>query len=226
MPPASRETRAAGTRSTSRSTTPPGSPTPRFPRRKGHDSDRVPQTRDRVADTKPSGDRHPSPLEQPAWDLQLEAEQVAGGDAGGGAAEVDDQRRALEHALDVEAGVDGHDDRHVAVVEDVVKGLRREPELRQLRHEVVVVRDARALVGEQADDLERRRLAQVGDPALVGDAEDADPRSADRLAVLVERARDLLDAEVRHPRVNLARELDELGPDVELARAPGQVERI
>ena len=54
----------------------------------------------------------------------------------------------------------------------------------------------------------------------------SDLRAAHGLGVVVERAGDLLDAEVRHRLVDLARELDELGRHVELARPPGQVERV
>ena len=43
---------------------------------------------------------------------------------------------------------------------------------------------------------------------------------------VVERAFDLFEAEVGHRLVDLAGELDELGREVVLARAPGQVERV
>ena len=48
----------------------------------------------------------------------------------------------------------------------------------------IVVGDDCALLAKQFDDGERRRLAQVVDVALVGQAEDQDLRPVDRLAVL------------------------------------------
>ena len=44
--------------------------------------------------------------------------------------------------------------------------------------------------------------------------------------MIVERPGDPLHAEVGHPLVHLAGELDELGLHVELARTPGEVERV
>ena len=83
-----------------------------------------------------------------------------------------------------------------------------------------------AVGAEQADDLERRRLAQVVDVGLVGDAEHQHLGAVQALAARVERAVELLDAEVRHVLVDLAGQLDELRPEVELARLPAQVERV
>ena len=74
--------------------------------------------------------------------------------------------------------------------------------------------------------LQRRRLADVADAALVARAQDQDPRALDRLGHVVERLLDPLDAVVGHVLVDLAGELDELGRHVELAGAPGEVERV
>ena len=63
------------------------------------------------------------------------------------------------------------DDRQV----DLLAQLRAaQSELRQLRHVRVVVGDVAAALAQQLDDLQRRRLAQVADPRLVGDAQDQD----------------------------------------------------
>ena len=64
------------------------------------------------------------------------------------------------------------------------------------------------------------------DAGLVAHAEDGDAAAADRLGRVVERALDPRDAVVGHLLVDLAGELDELGGHVELARAPGEVERV
>jgi hypothetical protein len=60
----------------------------------------------------------------------------------------------------------------------------------------------------------------------VGDADEVDGAPLDRLLVRVERPGDLLQAEVGHVLVDLARELDELGVEVVLARLPGEVEGV
>ena len=52
------------------------------------------------------------------------------------------------------------------------------------------------------------------------------PAALDRLLLRVERARDLLQAEVGHVLVDLSGQLDELCIEVELARLPREVERI
>ena len=64
---------------------------------------------------------------------------------------------------------------------------------------------------QAVDDLQRGALADVADARLVGDAEDGDLGALDGLALLVEGALGLLDAEVRLRLVDLAGELDELG---------------
>ena len=63
-------------------------------------------------------------------------------------------------------------------------------------------------------------------PGLVGDAQDQHPRALDRLADLVQRALDPLDAEVRLVLVDLPRQLDELGVEIVLARLEREVEGV
>ena len=60
-----------------------------------------------------------------------------------------------------------------------IDGLQAE--LRKLGDVRVVVGDVGAEVAKQTDDLERRRLAQVADAALVGDAEQQHTRAPHRL---------------------------------------------
>ena len=98
--------------------------------------------------------------------------------------------------------------------------------LGQRGHVRVVVDEVGAERAEQRHDLQRRRLAHVADAGLVADAEDRDAAAVDRLARVVEHALDLRDAVVGHLLVDLAGQLDELGRQVELARAPRQVERV
>src|ERR1700744_5983570 len=90
----------------------------------------------------------------------------------------------------------------------------------------VVVAEPGAALGESLDDSQRGRLADVADAALVADPEDRDPGAVDRLGHVVQRPLDALDADVRHLLVDLAGELDELSRHVELAGAPGEVERV
>ncbi len=108
----------------------------------------------------------------------------------------------------------------------VVERLRAQPEIGQLGHRLVVVDELGAVLGEQAHDLQGRRLAQIADAGLVGDADDRDLRPAHCLGVAVERVGHPLDAEVGHLLVDLAGELHERGGHVVLARLPGQVERV
>ena len=126
----------------------------------------------------------------------------------------------------VDAGMGGDDDGEVAALEHVVERLGAQVELAQLGHVGVVVVQVGAEAVQQLHDLQRRRLAHVADAGLVGDADHRDPRAAHGLAVLVERALDALDAVVGHGLVDLAGQLDELRAHVELAGAPGQVERV
>ena len=90
-----------------------------------------------------------------------------------------------------------------------------------------MVSDVGACVLEQADELERGRLARVRDVGLVGDAEHEDLRAGERaLARVVQRLRDDRATEVRHRLVDLAGELDELGVEAVLPRLPGEVEGV
>ena len=90
----------------------------------------------------------------------------------------------------------------------------------------VVIVHQRAVRLKLADDLQGRGLAQVVDVGLVGHAQHQHPRSGQALALRVERVVHLLHAEVGHVLVDLAGEFDELGPEVELARLPGEVEGV
>ena len=63
------------------------------------------------------------------------------------------------------------------------------------RDERIVERDRRAVLLEQANDVERRALAHVVDVALVRDAEDEHVAAVHRLPLGVQRLRDLLDDE-------------------------------
>ena len=94
-------------------------------------------------------------------------------------------------------------------------------------HVRIVVGDLGAGVLEQPDQLDRRRLARVGDVRLVRDAEDEDLRAGERaLARVVQRLGDDRPAEVRHRLVDLPGELDELRVEAELARLPREVEGV
>src|SRR5918992_6387053 len=166
------------------------------------------------------GPQYPSPTTPILTGERSQAHQVRRLDAARDAAEVDHERRLAHQPLDVEVRVGGHD--HDAV--RVLRPLAAEPEVGQLGDVVVEVAHVGALLAEQPDAPERGRLAQVADPRLVGHAHDRDARSLDRLDLVVQRAPDPLDAEVRHALVHLAGQLDELGLHVELARPPGEVE--
>src|SRR6202000_2994825 len=101
-----------------------------------------------------------------------------------------------------------------------------ERELAQARDVRVVIADVCAELFEQLDDLQRRRLARVADAGPVADAEQRDPRAFDRQPGRVQRTLSLLDAVVGHLLVDLAGARGELGRNVELARAPAQIERV
>ncbi len=85
----------------------------------------------------------------------------------------------------------------------------------------VVVGNDSAFIAQQLDDGEGRRLAQVVDIALVGQAEHQHLRSVDGFALLIEACGDLVENEVRHVGVDFARKLDEAGAEVELLGLPG-----
>ena len=90
-----------------------------------------------------------------------------------------------------------------------------------------MIRDLRARLLQQLDDLLRRRLAHVVDVGLIRDAEHEEPRAFERLLrTVVQRLRDQRAAEVRHVRVHLPCQLDELRVEVVLPRLPRQVEGI
>ena len=69
----------------------------------------------------------------------------------------------------------GHDDDDVRPIEFPVELGRGERELRQLGNMRVVIGDLGAQVAQAPDDLHSRRLAEVTDAGLVGDAEHEDP---------------------------------------------------
>ena len=87
---------------------------------------------------------------------------------------------------------------------------------------LVVVGDLGALLAQQPDDLERGRLAQVADAGLVRHPHQQDLGLPHGLAGVVERLHDPQLAPVRLGLVDLSGQLDELGGEVVLARAPGQ----
>ena len=105
----------------------------------------------------------------------LEPDQVRGLDAAGDAAEVDHQRRLGDDVARSRARVRGDDRGHVGARRaPSASSTELEPELGELGDVGVVVGDLAAELAQQADDLQRRRLADVADPGLVGDAEDQD----------------------------------------------------
>ena len=121
----------------------------------------------------------------------------------------------------------GHDDGEIA-------GVRRRGEIRlrgqrwiaDLGNVGVVVAHLRPALAQQPEDLERGRLAQIPDTALVAHADEQDARPPDRQPGVVQPALDARQAVVGHGLVELPGELDELHGEVELACAPGQVERV
>ena len=129
-------------------------------------------------------------------------------------------------AVVIDARVGRDDQRHVGAGQGLLEIGVAKPERLELRHVGVVVGHLGAERLQAVDDLQRGALADVADAGLVGDAEDGDLGALDGLALLVERALGLLDAEVGLGLVDLAGELDELGREVQLAGLPGQVERI
>ena len=78
-------------------------------------------------------------------------------------------------------------------------------------HVWIVVFDRSALGGEQMDDVQRRRLAQITDILLVSHTQHEQPASAQRFADIVEPVLDLAHPVDRHFRVDLAGQLDEAG---------------
>ena len=90
----------------------------------------------------------------------------------------------------------------------------------------VVVLDLEALLAEQLDQPDGRALPQVVDVLLVGEPEDQNLGPLGWLPLLVQGFDGAVDHVVRHLPVDLARQLDETGVELELARLPRQVVRI
>ena len=88
--------------------------------------------------------------------------------------EVDHEPGPVGEAVVVDPGVRGDDGDAVGALERAVERRRREPVLGQLGHVRVVVGDVGALVPQELDQLQRRRLPQVADVRLVGDADEVD----------------------------------------------------
>jgi len=99
----------------------------------------------------------------------LKPDQVLRLDLPGDATEVDRQRRRGDDALVVDVGVGGDDRRDVGAAQAVGELDVGEAVAGQLGDEGVVVGDLGAEVLEPADDLQRRRFADVADAALVAD---------------------------------------------------------
>ena len=121
-------------------------------------------------------------------------------------------RRVVEHLVvgDDHAAVD-------AVVHRLlVDALEIEMRVLELRHVRIGVADDRAALRQQLEDVERRRLAQVVDVALVGDADHVHARAVDRLLLRVQRIDDPLHHELRHRAVDDAGQLDEARLEVVL----------
>jgi hypothetical protein len=85
----------------------------------------------------------------------LKTHETGRAHAWGDPPEVDHQRGSLEHLIEVEPRMRGHDHGDVAVVENLIEGHRRQPVLAQLGHVVVVIGNLAALLPEDLHDLER-----------------------------------------------------------------------
>ncbi len=91
----------------------------------------------------------------------------------------------------------------------------------------VVVRDDGALFAQKLDDGKRRRLAEVVDVSLVGEAEDHDFGAFDGFSSgIVEGGGDLGHDEVGHAGAIGAGQLDEASAEVEFTGLPGEVEGV
>ena len=98
---------------------------------------------------------------------------------------------------------------------------------RDFGDERVVIRRFGPARLDQFHQLQRRAFANVGHVLLVGQTQDQHPGPAERLArLLVQRQRQPIGHMVGHGGVDLAGQFDEAGGLVELARFPGQVERV
>ena len=90
-----------------------------------------------------------------------------------------------------------------------------------------MIRDDRAALFEQFHDLQSRAFAHVVDILFVGDPDDEHPRPLDgATAPFAQRADQLADDVARHCGIDFAGEFNEPGGEIELARFPGQVERV
>ena len=87
----------------------------------------------------------------------------------------------------------------------------------------VVIGHLRAALMEQADDVERRTLADVVDVLLVGHAQQQHPAAARGFALLVECVDHLSHPELRHLGVQLAGELDEAGLVIQGPHLPREI---
>jgi len=160
----------------------------------------------------------------------LAADDFGGVYAFGGVSGVDYQLGLVDDGFVVVGGVVGDDDYGIVVSEVGERGVGHVEVVVAAATDGgkvgVVVGDDGALVSEEFDDGEGRRLAEVVDVALVGEAEDEDFRSLDGLALVVESGGDVVDDEVGHAGIDFAGEFDEAGAEVELLGFPGEVEGI
>ena len=122
-------------------------------------------------------------------------------------------------------------DEHAVVLAEILKRsafhlqivLAAAPDKREVG---VVIADRGALLLQQFDDGERRRLAQIVDVFLVRDAQNQHLRSVDGLLLLVERGDGRRDHVVGHGHVDLARQFDETRVEVELLCLPREIKGI
>ena len=90
----------------------------------------------------------------------------------------------------------------------------------------IAVGQSRPLGVQNSHHVERRRLPDVVDVALIGDAGDQDVRPVQRFSLHVERIGDLGDHRVRHRGVDVSGELDEPGLESLLLGFPRKIERV
>ena len=145
-------------------------------------------------------------------------------DAASGVARIYHQLCFVDDLLVVVVGVVG-DDEHAIVLAEIVerRTLHLQVVLAAAADEGkirVVVADGRAFFLQQLDNRERGRLAQVVNIFLVGDAENQNLRSVDRLLLAIERGNGRRDHVVGHGHVDLAGQFDEAGAEVEFLRLP------
>ena len=160
----------------------------------------------------------------------LASDDFGGVYAFGGVSGVDYQLGLVDDGFVVVGGVVGDDDYGIVVSEVGERGVGHVEVVVAAATDGgkvgVVVGDDGALVSEEFDDGEGRRLAEVVDVALVGEAEDEDFRSLDGLALVVESGGDVVDDEVGHSGIDFAGEFDEAGAEVELLGFPGEIEAV